>query len=156
MVVIGAASQLSRSTFVLDSGIIMRHLRGDSRAQDLIVHLEGLGKVIVSVITVTEVIAGCRNRQEVSESLRLFRRLIPTKIGLRVAQKAGYLIKQYPNVFGRGISRGVADALIAASAWQLKAKLYTLNTRHFANFNLAEISTVAIDQESSNWIPYTH
>ena len=146
------ASQLSRSTFVLDSGIVMRHLRGDPRAQDLIVYLESVGKVSVSVITVTEVLIGCRNRQEVSESLRLFRRLVPIKIGLRVAQKASYLIKRYPNVFGKGINRGTADALIAASAWQLEAPLYTLNTRHFANFNLAEISTVAIDQESRSWV----
>jgi predicted nucleic acid-binding protein len=79
---------------------------------------------------------------------------VSIKIGLRVAQKAAYLIKQYPNVFGKDISRGTADALIAASAWQLKAPLYTLNTRHFANFDLAEISTVVIDQESRSWIPY--
>lgn len=139
---------------MLDSGIVMRHLRGDARAQDLIIHLESVGKAFVSVITVTEVLAGCRNRQEVSESLRLFRRLMPIKIGLRVAQKAGYLIKQYPYVFGKSISRGTADAFIAASAWQLKAKLYTLNTRHFANFNLAEISTVVIDQKSRSWISH--
>jgi len=144
---------LSYSTFVLDSGIVMRHLRGDPRAQDLILYLESGGKAFVSVITVTEVLIGCRNRQEASESLRLFHRLVPIKIGLRVAQKASYLIKQYPNVFGKDIGRGTPDALIAASAWQLKAPLYTLNTRHFANFNLAEISTVVINQESRSWIP---
>lgn len=137
---------------MLDSGIVMRHLRGDSRAQDLIIHLESLGKVLISVITVIEVLRGCRNRKEVAESLRLFRRVVPIKIGLRVAQKAAYLIKQYPNVFGKDVSRGTADAIIAASAWQLKAPLYTLNKRHFANFNLTEISTVVIDQQSSSWI----
>lgn len=137
---------------MLDSGIVIRHLRSDARAQDLIVHLESVGKIFVSVITVTEVLNGCRNRQEIRESLRLFRRLVPIKIGLRVAQKASHLIKQYPQVFGKDISRGTADALIAASAWQLKAPLYTLNTRHFANFTLAEVSTVAINQQSHSWI----
>ena len=140
---------------MLDSGIVIRCLRGDPRAQDLIIHLEGIGKAFVSVITVTEVLVGCRNRQEVSESLRLFRRVMPIKIGLRVAQKAGYLIKQYPYVFGKGISRGTADALIAASSWQRNAPLYTLNIRHFANFDFAEFSTVVIDQGAYSWIPST-
>ena len=146
---------MSRSVFVLDSGIIMRHLRGDLRAHDLIIHLESVGRVFVSVMTVTEVLIGCRNHQEVLESLRLFRRVVPIKIGLRVAQKASHLIKRYPNVFGKDIRGGTPDALIAASAWQLKAPLYTLNIRHFANFDLAEISTVAIDQQARSWISYT-
>jgi predicted nucleic acid-binding protein len=79
---------------------------------------------------------------------------VPIKIGLRVAQKASYFIKQYPQVFGKDISRGTADALIAASAWHLKAPLYTLNTRHFARFALVEISTVVIDQTARSWIPH--
>jgi predicted nucleic acid-binding protein len=62
------------------------------------------------------------------------------------------LIQRYPRLFGKGISRGTADAFIGATAWSLGLPLYTLNTRHFAKIPIAEIQIRAIDQTTPDWL----
>ncbi|MBL7119881.1 MAG: PIN domain-containing protein [Dehalococcoidia bacterium] len=148
---VGEALQPSRD-FLLDTGIIMRHLRDDGRAHALLDYLEGTGEIGVSVVTVMEILVGCRTQQEEDTSLSLFDRIPPVIVSREVAEKAAALVRRYPTAFGKDEPRGFPDALIGATAWQRGSILVTLNTRHFARVPIAELAIQAIDQKAADWV----
>ena len=140
------------SDFLLDTGIIMRHLRNDKRAHDLLDHLEEIGAISVSAITYVEILILCRPHEE-QATLLFFDRVPPVTINREVAQKAALLIRKYPTAFGKAENpHGFPDALIGATAWQQGSTLITLNTRHFARVPIAEFAIQAIDQNARNWV----
>ncbi len=139
------------SDFLLDTGIIIRHLRNDKRANDLLDYLEQIGDINVSAITYVEILILCRPHEEDSTRL-FFERVPPLIVSQEVAQKAASLIKKYPRVFGKEIGTGTPDALIAATAWQRESTLVTLNTRHFARVTIAELAIQAINQNARDWV----
>ncbi len=148
---IGEALELAID-LLLDTGIVIRHLRNDKRAHDLLDYLEGRGDLKVSVITLMEVLVGCRTPEEEETSLLVFDRLPTLEVTRTVAEKASSLIKGYPSVFGRTIQRGTPDAIIAATAWEEQRALITLNTRQFAKAPISEITVQAIDQNAADWV----
>ena len=139
------------SDFLLDTGIIIRHLRNDNRANDLLDYLEQIGEIGVSAITYMEILILCRPHEE-EATLLFFDRVPPITIGREVAHKAALLIRKYPAVFGKVENpHGFPDALIAASAWHGGSTLVTLNTQHFVRVRIPELSIKAIDQNSPDW-----
>lgn len=139
------------SDFLLDTGIIIRYLRKNRRAADLLDYLEEIGEVSVSTITYMEILIKCRPDEEEATML-FFDRVPPVTITREVAQKAASLINKYPAAFGKDNPRGFPDALIAATAWQRGSALVTLNTSHFAMMPIAELAIQAIDQNARNWV----
>lgn len=142
---------MPQSDFVLDTGIILRHLRNDMRAHALLDYTEGIGDIAVSVITYMEILIGCRPSENAA-TLLLFDRVPPVTITREIAQKAVSLITTYPAAFGRNNPRGFPDSLIAATAWQYGSTLITFNTRHFANMGINELAIRAIDQNERDWV----
>lgn len=142
----------SSNDLLLDTGIIIRHLRNDKRAHDLLDYLGDRGDIKVSVITFMEILVGCRSKEEEEQSSSFFDRVPPLIVNREVAHKASSLIKRYPTVFGRGVQRGTPDAIIAATAWQEQRILVTFNTRQFAKIPIAEIVIQAIDQNAADWV----
>lgn len=138
------------SDFLLDTGIIMRHLRNDKRAHDLLDYLEKIGEISVSAITYMEILIKCRPDEDEATML-FFDRVPPISVGREIAQKAASLIKRYPAVFGKNNPTGFPDAVIGATAWQRGSTLVTLNTRHFVRVPIAEIKIQAIDQNARDW-----
>ncbi len=146
----GEGLQLSFG-FLLDTGIIIRHLRNDKRANDLLDYLEQIGDINVSAITYMEILIRCQPHEE--ESTRLFfERVPPLVVSQEVAQKAASLIRKYHTVFGKDNPRRFPDALIAATAWQWQATLVTLNKRQFAKVPIAELAIQVIEQDVADWI----
>ncbi len=148
---VGEGLQLSND-FLLDTGIIMRHLRNDKRANNLLDYLEQIGDINVSAITYVEILILCRPDEEQATML-FFDRVPPVTIGREVAHKAALLIRKYPTAFGTAKNpHGFPDALIAATAWQQGSTLVTLNTQHFARVPIAELTIQAIDQNARDWV----
>lgn len=141
----------SGTDFLLDTGIIIRYLRRDRRAARLLDHLENLGRLTTSVITVLEVTLGNASLEEEKASSIFFGRYTPVDINVGIARKAAELIKSHPQLFGKGVRRGTADALIAATASVRGCVLVTLNTRYFAQVPVADLSIRAIDQALPSW-----
>lgn len=140
-----------RNDFVLDTGIILRHLRNDKRAHDLLDYLEKSGSISVSAVTYMEILVGCRPSEE-DATLLFFDRVSPVGVTREVAYKAASLIRNYPLAFGKDNPRGFPDALIAATAWQTNSTLVTLNTRHFASTQIREFDVQVIGQSSASWV----
>jgi len=147
--VAGEGSQPSID-FLIDTGIIIRYLRGNRKAAGLLDFLEQIGKINVSAITYLEILIGSQSHEEEITKL-FFERVPPLIVSQEVAQKAASLIKNYPSVFGKEMGRGTPDALIAATAWQRQSVLVTLNTRHFAKIPIAELTVQAIEQDAKDW-----
>lgn len=118
-------------TVLLDTSVLIDHLRGDERAvrllDDLVVADEA---VWAATPTRTELLAGIRARERDALS-RLFAALAWVDITTAIADEAGELAHRY----GRshpGID--TADYLIAGAARTIGARLLTLNVRHFPMF----------------------
>lgn len=139
------------SNFLLDTGIIIRYLRKNRRAADLLDHLEEIGQLSVSAITYMEILIRCQPHEEEATNL-FFDRVPPIPISQEVAQKAASLIKSYPRAFGKDNPRGFPDALIAATAWKQGSTLVTLNTSHFAVMPIVELEMQVIDQNARDWV----
>jgi predicted nucleic acid-binding protein len=113
---------------LLDTCIMIDLLRGKADAFDFVSSLEKAPAL--SAVTVTELVAGCRNVKERREIDRLLSHYVIHDINRDIASLAGDYIRQY------GPSHGTdpIDALIAATAKTNGLALATLNVKHFAMF----------------------
>ena len=113
------------SKLLLDTNILVDALRGNEACEE---YLESLTHedLYCSVITAAELWAGVRPNEvdDMDIFLSAFR-LVP--VGEGVARQAGTYMQSYSK------SHGVLlpDALIAATAHSLKARLLTHNRKHF-------------------------
>jgi hypothetical protein len=118
-------------TVVLDTSVLVDHLRGDERALETLSTLDAEGeRLTASVVTKIEVLAGMRSSER-----RRTRALLDAVRWIDVdddlAERAGALARRYlrshPGV-------DVADYVIAATAERLGADLLTCNRKHFPMF----------------------
>ena len=142
---------LPSSDFLLDTGIVIRHLRNDKRAHVLLDFLEDIGKISVSAITYMEILIKCQPHEKDSTRL-FFDRVPPLVVSQEVAEKAASLIRKYQNVFGKDNPRQFPDALIAATAWQRHGVLVTLNKKHFTKTPIDEFTVQVIEQDAEDWV----
>lgn len=116
-------------TLVVDTSILIDHLRGDRRAHDLLNRAMGSGheRVTASVLTKVEVLAGVRRgEEEATQALLSILEWIPVDEPL--ADRAGALARQYLRTHP-GIDP--VDFVIAATVEHQGATLLTRNRRHF-------------------------
>jgi predicted nucleic acid-binding protein len=118
-------------TVLLDSSVLIDHLRGDPRAVELLDELAIADEAIwAATPTRTELLAGIRARER-DALARLFAALAWVDITTAIADDAGELAHQYGRAHP-GID--TADYLIAGAARSLGARLLTLNVRDFPMF----------------------
>jgi predicted nucleic acid-binding protein len=118
-------------TVLLDTSVLVDHLRGDPRAVQLLDDLVIADEAIwAATPTRTELLAGVRARER-DALARLFSALAWVDITNAVADEAGELAHRY-----RRSHPGIdtADYLIAGAARTIGARLLTLNVRHFPMF----------------------
>ena len=116
---------------VVDSSVLIDHLRGDARARTVLVDRANAGDEVWSVTVVrTEVLAGVRRGEE--ETTRaLLASLKWQSVTVDIADRAGELarrfLRSYPGV-------DTVDYLIAAATELLGGALLTKNVKHFPMF----------------------
>ncbi|HEU5004103.1 MAG TPA: type II toxin-antitoxin system VapC family toxin [Actinomycetota bacterium] len=111
---------------LLDSTILIAHLRGDERATALLLRRE----TYASVVSRSEVEGGTRSAER-SAVARLFDALTLLPVTDEVARTAGRMIRSHRRSHA-GIDLG--DYLIAATADVAGLPLITLNVKHFPMF----------------------
>jgi hypothetical protein len=118
-------------TVLVDTPIIVDHLRNDPRAVRLLTELfETEERVWAATPTRTEVFAGIRENER-EPMATLFDILAWVEVDVAVADAAGELAREY----GRSHSGiDTTDYLIAAAARSIDARLVTLNVRHYPMF----------------------
>jgi predicted nucleic acid-binding protein len=113
---------------LLDTGILIDVLRGKREAVAYLEHLDEPASV--SVISVTEVEAGLKTRQEGDRARHLTAVLRLRSVDETIARRAGAFVR----VYRKSHSVEIADALIAATAEHYELTLATLNVKHFPMF----------------------
>ena len=112
------------TSFLVDTDVLIDFLRGYAPA------VEWMGKLqnrpLVSVVTIAELRAGMRAGEERALET-LFDASVVIPVDAQIAGRAGDLRRE----FGPSHGTGLADALIAASSIVNKARLATLNVKHY-------------------------
>lgn len=113
--------------YLLDSDILIEHLRGRQQAASYILTLKSQGELLVSAVTVAELFAGVRQEgdKDAIDALLRLARIIP--VDEPIAIQGGLYRQRYGKTHGTGLM----DALIAATAEEVGANLVTFNRRHF-------------------------
>jgi predicted nucleic acid-binding protein len=116
---------------LVDSDILIEHLRGKKDARDWLVQArQATGPLAISVVSLTEIAGGMRSpeRREVIRLLGSMKRFDVTE---QVAWRASTLMRTYRQSHS-GI--GLGDYLIAATALTEGLELGSLNIRHYPMF----------------------
>lgn len=115
-------------SILLDSDVVIEILR--SRDQGVLLQWEALSKttevILFSSITAAEVWAGARSDEQGATS-RFFNVLTCIPPDCAIGHSAGELLRQ----FSKSHSLKIGDSLIAATAIQHKAALWTRNRKHY-------------------------
>lgn len=116
---------------LVDSDVLIAHLRGFDIARDWLVTARRRGPLAISVVSIAEIVGGMRSAER-REVWRLFSSLRAEPVTEIVGRRAGDMMRQY-RCSHNGI--GLGDYLIAATADINGLQLATLNVRHFPMFN---------------------
>ncbi|MBU0511735.1 MAG: PIN domain-containing protein [Chloroflexi bacterium] len=112
---------------LLDSGILIRHLRDQRDYVALVDRLSDEGDLFIASFTRLEIVRGMRKRER-QDTFELMDSMFTLPMDHIIADQAGELIQSWRT---RGITLGDADAVIAASAIAYELDLITTNARHF-------------------------
>jgi predicted nucleic acid-binding protein len=129
--------------YLLDTGLVLRHLRGQRRTVRLLSGLGKIGRLSVSAVTRLEVHAGMRPDEQYATS-KLLSRFITYDLNRELADRAGDLIRQTRN---RRVALDVPDAIIAATALANGLTLVTLNPTDFEG--IPGLSLAPLPEESA-------
>lgn len=114
---------------LLDTSVLIAHLRGDERATELLIGLPS-GERLASVLARVEIEGGMRSGERVQvASLFSVIRLLPVTDA--IARRAAEHLRRFRRSH-TGID--LVDYVVAATAELHDAKLATLNVRHFPMF----------------------
>ena len=111
---------------IVDTDILIWHMRGNTKARRAIARS---GDFSISAITYMEIVQGVRNKKE----LRALRQFLQTRgvhcipVDPDITCRAIFLLEEYS--LSHGMEMG--DALIAATAENHGATLYTANASHY-------------------------
>lgn len=122
---------VSGSPVLVDTSIIIDHLRGRREARDALSGARTAGRLLLgSMVTRTEILGGMR-ASEKAGTQALLGVLEWIAVTEEIADAAGVLARQY-RASHSGID--IADYLIAATATVSGAELWTRNVKHFPMF----------------------
>lgn len=115
---------------LVDSDVLIAHLRGRLEARDWLERVRSVGPIATSVVSVAEITGGMGSG-ELREVWRLLASLHTEPVTPRVAHKAGELMRSFRRSHA---SISLGDYLVAATAEVEGLELATLNIRHFPMF----------------------
>ncbi len=120
---------------VIDSNILIDAMNGIVDAVGFLEEQQ-IVEIQISIVSAMELIAGCRNKIEMTELQRFFQKCSFLPVTVTISQVAFQLMESF--YLSHGLT--LPDALIAATAIEHDLTLYTRNTRHFRMIPQLEIS----------------
>ena len=112
------------SHLIFDTNVIIDSIRGK---KDAIRSIEDVGLLVLSVMSVLELLDGCRNLKEIALVDDFINRCRVIKLNEKICDLGVEIFKE--GKLKKGI--GIGDSLIAATALTHDLTLVTLNTKHF-------------------------
>jgi len=130
------------ANYLLDSGLVIRHLRGERQTVRLLRGLGKLGRLAISAVTRLEVRAGMMSGEEYATQ-KLLSRFTVYDVDRDTADRAGDLVRIGR---GKGNPLSVPDAIIAATAISQNLTLVTLNQAHFVGVSGLRLELLPADE----------
>ncbi len=118
---------MANPRYLLDTGVLIRHLRG---RRDVIRLVRGLGRkkhTAVSAIIHLELFIGAHPEEDYG-TRKLLSRFQTIPVDADIGQRAGELVRQQQR---QGHTLSIPDAIIAATALQYGLTLATFNPKDF-------------------------
>jgi len=112
---------------ILDTDIAIDFLRQREYARELLVLWINGGLLAISALTHLEIYQGMKAREEKATNTFLDG-LISVDVDIPIARKAGVLLRELRL---KGMTIGIADSIIAATALQIGVPLLTNNNEHY-------------------------
>lgn len=119
------------ATYLLDTGVVLRHLRGQRRTVQLLRSLGKEGRLAIASVTRLEVHAGMHPEERYATN-KLLARLATIPLDKDIADRAGDLIAVRRRA---GQALTVPDAIIAATAIGHRLTLVTFNPSDFLHIS---------------------
>ena len=113
--------------YLLDSCVLIRHLRHHQPTTELMVSLALDGQLGIATISRTEVVEGMRDHER-ALTMHLLDSLRPWPLDVAIADLAGEHIRQFRS---QGVALDKPDAIIGATAVHHNLVLVTYNAKHF-------------------------
>jgi predicted nucleic acid-binding protein len=113
--------------YLLDSCVLIRHLRGHQPTTDLLSELALEGQLGIASISRVEIVQGMREHER-ENTVRLLDSLFCYPLDADVADLAGEWIRRYR---AQGVILDKPDAIIGATALHYDLTLVTYNVKHF-------------------------
>jgi predicted nucleic acid-binding protein len=113
--------------FLLDSDVVIWHLRGKATVVELVLTLARRGRIGLSAITRAEVLLGMREPER-ALTLRFLDSCETLPVLAATADRAGEIFRSFRS---QGITLSLPDALIGATALLASIPLHTCNPRHY-------------------------
>jgi predicted nucleic acid-binding protein len=125
------------SKYLLDSDVMIAYLRDVKETVDFIDSLFNNDEILACCsINVTEVYSGMKEKQRTSTE-KLIKNLQFFLVDFEIAKMAGNIMRYYRS---QGITLGLADTTIAATAIHNNLILITYNKKHYPMEELSSIS----------------
>lgn len=118
---------MKRARYLLDTGVLIRHLRGTRDAARLVRTLGQAERLAVATVIRLELRPGMLPK-ETHKTQELVSRFITYDLDGDIADRAGDYVRECR---AEGITPSVPDAIIAATAARHRLTLVTFNPRHF-------------------------
>jgi predicted nucleic acid-binding protein len=112
---------------IIDTDIVIDFLRRCEYARKILNHWADEGLLAISSLTHLEIYQGMKTGEEKATNSFLDG-LITIDVDISIARQAGALLR---NLRSKGITIGIADAIIAATALQCGVSLITNNIEHY-------------------------
>ena len=113
--------------YLLDTGILIRHLRKCPGYYNLLDVLQQRGILVLSVYTRIEIIRGMRESER-DVTYQLLNSMVTIPVNIQVADQTGELVRGWRE---KGFVLSDGDAIIAATGLAFNLELVTTNARHF-------------------------
>ena len=117
----------TEATGLTDTDILIDAARGVAEAIAFLAAQRAAAGINVSIVSAMELVAGCRNKIELTQTQQFLQPVHVLPIGANTSQTAYQLMESF--FLSHGLL--IPDALIAATALEHGLTLHTKNTRHF-------------------------
>ena len=121
------SSRVKGISCLLDTDIAIDFLRRCDYARKLLEHRAGEGLLAISTLTQLEIYRGMKTIEQQATNAFLDG-LVSVAVDIQIARRAGSMPVENRT---RGVTVGIADAIIAATALHLNVPLLTNNVEHY-------------------------
>ena len=121
------SSRVKGISCLVDTDVAIDFLRQRDYARELLEHWAGEGLLAISTLTHLEIYQGMKTGEE-GASNAFLDGLISVVVDIPIARRAGTMLGELRS---KGMTIGIADAIIAATALQFGAPLLTNNVEHY-------------------------